>query len=127
MIRRPPRSTQSRSSAASDVYKRQFLDCGDKPFHVFQEGDVVAEDRGVDVSHRETDDVGPGRTEECCDVARWVFAEGKVQDGDRVTCSLERRNQVLKPYRDDRRAKITVGVDQCYVPVSYTHLTLPTI
>ena len=29
MIRRPPRSTQSRSSAASDVYKRQDLDCGD--------------------------------------------------------------------------------------------------
>src|SRR5450756_1843120 len=37
MIRRPPRSTQSRSSAASDVYKRQIegrvfshgtLDCG---------------------------------------------------------------------------------------------------
>ena len=25
MIRRPPRSTQSRSSAASDVYKRQSL------------------------------------------------------------------------------------------------------
>src|SRR5450756_2361105 len=25
MIRRPPRSTQSRSSAASDVYKRQYL------------------------------------------------------------------------------------------------------
>src|SRR5450756_1337813 len=27
MIRRPPRSTQSRSSAASDVYKRQREDC----------------------------------------------------------------------------------------------------
>src|SRR5680860_884811 len=27
MIRRPPRSTQSRSSAASDVYKRQVV-CG---------------------------------------------------------------------------------------------------
>ena len=26
MIRRPPRSTQSRSSAASDVYKRQLFD-----------------------------------------------------------------------------------------------------
>src|SRR5450756_2222678 len=26
MIRRPPRSTQSRSSAASDVYKRQYYD-----------------------------------------------------------------------------------------------------
>ena len=28
MIRRPPRSTQSRSSAASDVYKRQYLQKG---------------------------------------------------------------------------------------------------
>src|SRR5450756_3236736 len=28
MIRRPPRSTQSRSSAASDVYKRQVVDRG---------------------------------------------------------------------------------------------------
>src|SRR5450756_2715609 len=28
MIRRPPRSTQSRSSAASDVYKRQVSDVG---------------------------------------------------------------------------------------------------
>ena len=27
MIRRPPRSTQSRSSAASDVYKRQHVIC----------------------------------------------------------------------------------------------------
>src|SRR5450756_1458997 len=27
MIRRPPRSTQSRSSAASDVYKRQEKSC----------------------------------------------------------------------------------------------------
>src|SRR5450756_2683965 len=34
MIRRPPRSTQSRSSAASDVYKRQ-------------EEDLVAEVRGA--------------------------------------------------------------------------------
>ena len=29
MIRRPPRSTQSRSSAASDVYKRQRLHRGE--------------------------------------------------------------------------------------------------
>src|SRR5680860_1506265 len=28
MIRRPPRSTQSRSSAASDVYKRQAMNIG---------------------------------------------------------------------------------------------------
>ena len=30
IIRRPPRSTQSRSSAASDVYKRQALDIGQR-------------------------------------------------------------------------------------------------
>ena len=35
MIRRPPRSTQSRSSAASDVYKRQtYLDCVNNVCHV---------------------------------------------------------------------------------------------
>src|SRR5665811_840723 len=32
MIRRPPRSTRVRSSAASDVYKRQAVPCG--TFHV---------------------------------------------------------------------------------------------
>ena len=31
MMRRPPRSTQSRSSAASDVYKRQVRICLDRP------------------------------------------------------------------------------------------------
>src|SRR5450756_722410 len=31
MIRRPPRSTQSRSSAASDVYKRQVITRGEAP------------------------------------------------------------------------------------------------
>ena len=31
MIRRPPRSTQSRSSAASDVYKRQAQELWDDP------------------------------------------------------------------------------------------------
>ena len=31
MIRRPPRSTQSRSSAASDVYKRQAPDSHREP------------------------------------------------------------------------------------------------
>src|SRR5450756_1135734 len=34
MIRRPPRSTQSRSSAASDVYKRQVLLARDKEVRV---------------------------------------------------------------------------------------------
>ena len=36
MIRRPPRSTQSRSSAASDVYKRQGRD--HVPHHTLEDG-----------------------------------------------------------------------------------------
>ena len=34
MIRRPPRSTQSRSSAASDVYKRQVSSASALPYHL---------------------------------------------------------------------------------------------
>ena len=36
MIRRPPRSTQSRSSAASDVYKRQLQDSNHLPHMIRQ-------------------------------------------------------------------------------------------
>src|SRR5450756_2524913 len=46
MIRRPPRSTQSRSSAASDVYKRQggtVRDCS-----------ASKSDSGIDVSDKST-------------------------------------------------------------------------
>src|SRR5450756_3155250 len=38
MIRRPPRSTQSRSSAASDVYKRQVPPCQTTSLIVLSDG-----------------------------------------------------------------------------------------
>src|SRR5450756_2916163 len=46
MIRRPPRSTQSRSSAASDVYKRQDTET---VIHLFEEygADCVQQLRGM--------------------------------------------------------------------------------
>src|SRR5450756_2544468 len=44
MIRRPPRSTQSRSSAASDVYKRQGYLAWDDSFHGKRPGMVVVHD-----------------------------------------------------------------------------------
>ena len=40
MIRRPPRSTQSRSSAASDVYKRQGHDVAEIAGRVAAVGDL---------------------------------------------------------------------------------------
>src|SRR5450756_426092 len=45
MIRRPPRSTQSRSSAASDVYKRQIVKKGDH----LAKGDVIADGASTDL------------------------------------------------------------------------------
>src|SRR5680860_872999 len=46
MIRRPPRSTQSRSSAASDVYKRQ-IDVGPQPAQpILLEAESPYEGRG---------------------------------------------------------------------------------
>src|SRR5450756_1629539 len=41
MIRRPPRSTQSRSSAASDVYKRQRTDTQSPEQHVADSHDLI--------------------------------------------------------------------------------------
>ena len=54
MIRRPPRSTQSRSSAASDVYKRQDPGCaGDSALTVgSRSGIVLATMRGRAVAAR---------------------------------------------------------------------------
>src|SRR5450756_3061426 len=48
MIRRPPRSTQSRSSAASDVYKRTGFDCSGLVLYVYAQV-------GVQLSHGATD------------------------------------------------------------------------
>src|SRR5450756_3189614 len=46
MIRRPPRSTQSRSSAASDVYKRQLPGVGRKTANVVL-GNAFRKNEGV--------------------------------------------------------------------------------
>src|SRR5450756_1277948 len=43
MIRRPPRSTQSRSSAASDVYKRQTFDCALPKQRIFTDHSIGAD------------------------------------------------------------------------------------
>src|SRR5450756_250407 len=51
MIRRPPRSTQSRSSAASDVYKRQVeLRADVLPAGGHQDGPAGVEDEEADVA-----------------------------------------------------------------------------
>eukprot|EP00657_Telonema_sp_P-1_P009048 TRINITY_DN322_c0_g1_i8.p1 TRINITY_DN322_c0_g1~~TRINITY_DN322_c0_g1_i8.p1 ORF type:complete len:112 (-),score=79.60 TRINITY_DN322_c0_g1_i8:175-510(-) len=55
MIRRPPRSTQSRSSAASDVYKRQDDDSTNKIS--FRNLARVAEELGENIDDEELQDM----------------------------------------------------------------------
>src|SRR5665213_1819299 len=50
MIRRPPRSTQSRSSAASDVYKRQLLQRAPSNSHEIGTKDPTTGDHGIEVA-----------------------------------------------------------------------------
>src|SRR5450756_2946917 len=167
MIRRPPRSTQSRSSAASDVYKRQVderpvlevlsgvgevqaeqvrgparagvSDGLDQPDRLTAEGDregaqpsVPADERGdvarvhgvvvpqlkegdVErglVAHPDRDELGVG--------GRTGALEHDA--GHRLGAGLHEQvsaNVLSRPVQPDR--------DGFGDPVSYTHLTLPTI
>src|SRR5665809_152361 len=96
MIRRPPKSTQSRSSAASDVYKRQD--------HAYLEPTLGALDLRADKNDQghqraaDNEDDKAGAPD-----LLGAQSRGGEHDGER-------------------------GQEQCRVtPVSYTHLTLPTI
>ena len=118
MRRRPRRCTQSRSSAASDVYKRQYLD---------QENNVVASrwtfnDGGTagvgygkvasgSVLHMGMQFVGE---DEAGNVTGLGFDEGDALDPLHVWW-MTRAETALLPNIDGEEA------------VSYTHLTLPTI
>ena len=51
MIRRPPRSTLDRSSAASDVYKRQRQDTGKYQHHPAVDDQEVPDQQREDRSH----------------------------------------------------------------------------
>src|SRR5450756_2568157 len=99
MIRRPPRSTQSRSSAASDVYKRQHV-----PRRADHEDPWLGRDAvGVRRLDRHEVPVLEHRLEATVRPAELVGLH--VDAADRV--GLDRRLD--------------------HVAVSYTHLTLPTI
>ena len=62
MIRRPPRSTLDRSSAASDVYKRQHYECA-KRYHSDDEG-LVNEDKVLELAKANKGMISGGHTEQ---------------------------------------------------------------
>src|SRR5450756_2291703 len=80
MIRRPPRSTQSRSSAASDVYKRQLLDRLKARGTAILNGVMVEKAHGTNLELRAAD--GTARNVEIGDCL--VIATGPESDRDAV-------------------------------------------
>src|SRR5450756_1618860 len=101
MIRRPPRSTQSRSSAASDVYKRQVL------HELVETGNsVVVIEHNLEVI-KTADwiiDLGP----EGGDGGGEIVAQGTPEDIVRVARSYT--GQFLKPVLGRRENKRKKGV-----------------
>src|SRR5450756_2749569 len=134
MIRRPPRSTQSRSSAASDVYKRQdYIHLGVIEWRkAYAEHEKMGKKAILFVM---TDD-----TRNCDDVAEYL--EGNYPDlKDAVLVIHTKSNGEIsestsgksKEELDELRKQASSidGLGSPYKaiisPVSYTHLTLPTI
>ena len=125
MIRRPPRSTRVRSSAASDVYKRQLQ-------HLGRERDGYSALK-LDRHALEGEDLGlilsMGRPD-CIQVFyRRDFDSAEISLLDERN-ALWRQRQAL---RDERSLLAPLQrflqslLYRRNAPVSYTHLTLPTI
>ena len=116
MIRRPPRSTQSRSSAASDVYKRQELILsagfseGDSFDYMFQSGDAVER---VISQLFQANVSAMGFNLELIEVDRSAIVEAVYGDSPAEERPMFFGGWGWWPDYND--------------PVSYTHLTLPTI
>ena len=126
MLLRPPRSTQSRSSAASDVYKRQ-------PLHIkfswvplariapaLQRAVVAAEDASF-FAHEGFDWEG------IKDAALYNLEVGEFKRGGSTITQQLAKNLYLSSERSLLRKAREALITRSLEPVSYTHLTLPTI
>ena len=157
MIRRPPRSTQSRSSAASDVYKRQAQNI---PFQVvpgITAASGCASYAGIPLTHRDHAQsctfvtghlkdgsinldwpslTGNDQTIVCYMgllglpiICKQLIAHGK--EPDTPAALIERgttsKQQVHTGTISNLPAVIATKKVTAPTPVSYTHLTLPTI
>eukprot|EP00658_Telonema_sp_P-2_P021403 TRINITY_DN18523_c0_g2_i2.p1 TRINITY_DN18523_c0_g2~~TRINITY_DN18523_c0_g2_i2.p1 ORF type:complete len:154 (+),score=35.45 TRINITY_DN18523_c0_g2_i2:123-584(+) len=130
MIRRPPRSTLSSSSAASDVYKRQVVDCVRALLHAVlvsascsprelcdQCNDVwnsrdklalFADDLGAAVSASLS--TGPGWDE---NMTEWYWMERALKE----TPLQNKRSLSVDPYEQQRLDALLPMISQLQVPI----------
>ena len=119
MIRRPPRSTQSRSSAASDVYKRQYVSdsyvstsrLNDLPTRYCNVHAMLYDRSNYYTSRMKEEYIGVLGSGDCNHITFPFTVYNESHFGAQVYVHDPDSNE----YSDTSRA------------VSYTHLTLPTI
>src|SRR5450756_3253078 len=123
MIRRPPRSTQSRSSAASDVYKRQIYTFGNEK----QKQQYLPRIANVDDWWCQGFSE-PGSGSDLASLKTKAERKGDkyIVNGQKNWTTLaQHADMIFCLCRTDPSAKKQSGIS--FIPVSYTHLTLPTI
>src|SRR5665811_2115116 len=130
MIRRPPRSTRVRSSAASDVYKRQRRQgIGQTP--VAPAGQYHFEP-GVEMQHDTSPhEVEVGGKKHRAQTASAVLCYSRLlffqinPTFQRFDCKVFLTDALR--YIGGVAQRVMIDNTHVVVPVSYTHLTLPTI
>src|SRR5680860_1507881 len=127
MIRRPPRSTQSRSSAASDVYKRQI-----PLWYIRQQSDSLFAPIGAEQPNTDKKEqlyqkyrITPREREV---IEQLCLGKTNQQIADTLFISLQtvkdHTHRIYNKVGINSRMKLVQMVNNS---VSYTHLTLPTI
>ena len=114
MIRRPPRSTLDRSSAASDVYKRQGLICV-----VVSEGETIESiSKSCRVNKHDIVIFNESR----------FYLDTPLKDGQIIFLESKKRFNEDFSSHVVKESESLFDISQKYgiKTVSYTHLTLPT-
>src|SRR5664280_3851438 len=114
MIRRPPRSTLSSSSAASDVYKRQ------PPHRIVR--DEQSKNGRCQISKRQT--VNVIRMKGCPECRSLTRSTPQVDPSTCQLCVLLKEWQSKTKPPDVVRSRCEERIKHTCAPISYTHLTL---
>ena len=131
MLRRPPRSTQSRSSAASDVYKRQVIESAEVHTQTANLDLVISTDGSEKARIRSDAQTLQDRNRIMKLRARQhIDFTGIMTAGGPTTNVRSRWNMTIRKPTTVYKRRNDIALDTSEVDletVSYTHLTLPTI
>eukprot|EP00831_Metopus_contortus_P077347 TRINITY_DN7237_c0_g1_i1.p1 TRINITY_DN7237_c0_g1~~TRINITY_DN7237_c0_g1_i1.p1 ORF type:complete len:162 (+),score=51.31 TRINITY_DN7237_c0_g1_i1:84-569(+) len=123
MIRRPPRSTQGVSSAASDVYKRQILDVPNQP------GDWVLTNeetlRAMKLTEKKYEYTSSPESDKKHKQEHFFYESNKTRRRNSAFCPISRRNKTAKGSKKSKNQDIVIS-NQYVESLSLIHISEPT-